>query len=116
MPIASINPATGETIEVFAAHDADEIERRITQAADAARILRQSTTFAQRAQWMNASADLLEADLDDRSRTLTLEMGKPITQAREEVHKCAHAMRFYAANAQRFLAGEILDDPTAVGA
>lgn len=116
MAIASVNPATGERIETFATHDAEEVEHRIAQAADAAHTLRHNTTFADRAQWMNGCADLLEADVEARSRMLTSEMGKPINQARDEVLKCVHAMRFYAANAQHFLTGEVLDDPTAVGA
>lgn len=116
MPIASINPATGQTIEVFASHDPDEVQSRIASAAEAARTLRRTTSFDQRAQWMNASADILEADSESCARILTLEMGKPIGQARQEVAKCVHAMRFYADNAQRFLTGETLDDPAAVGA
>jgi Aldehyde dehydrogenase family len=47
---------------------------------------------------------------------MTLEMGKPLVQARNEALKCARGMRFYAANAERFLADEILEDPSAVGA
>src|SRR5689334_4151400 len=102
MPIASINPATGHTIETFTAHGPDEVEARIAQAHSAAQALR-ATTFDERAGWMNTSADLLETDVDARARVLTLEMGKPLAQARDEVRKCVHAMRFYAANAQHFL-------------
>ncbi|TQS46210.1 NADP-dependent succinic semialdehyde dehydrogenase [Cryptosporangium phraense] len=115
MPIATINPATGETVEQFAPYDSAEIERRISEAADAAATLR-TTTFGQRAAWMNAAADSIEADRDHLARSLTLEMGKPIGQARSEVDKCAHAMRFYAREAEVFLAGELLDDPGSVGA
>lgn len=48
MPIATVNPATGETEKVFAPHDAAEVERRIARADAAFRELRGST-FAQRA-------------------------------------------------------------------
>ena len=115
MPIATVNPATGETLETFQPHDVTEVGRRITQAADAAITLR-DTTYAERAEWMNASADILEADVERAARMLTLEMGKPIAQARAEVLKCAKSMRFYAEHAESFLADEPLADPAAVAA
>ncbi len=115
MAIATINPATGETVETFEPHDDAEVQRRIAEAADAAVALR-DTTFAQRAEWMNATADIIEADVERASRMLTLEMGKPIGQARAEVGKCAKNMRFYAEHAESFLADEPLADPSAVSA
>jgi succinate-semialdehyde dehydrogenase / glutarate-semialdehyde dehydrogenase len=115
MAIATINPATGETLETFDAHDEHEIERRIARAAESAQLLR-DTTFDQRAQWMRAAADLLEADLDNAARMLTLEMGKTIGQARSEVGKSVHGMRYYAEHAETFLTGESLADPGAVHA
>jgi succinate-semialdehyde dehydrogenase/glutarate-semialdehyde dehydrogenase len=115
MAIATVNPATGETVEVFAPHDSAEVGRRITQAAEAANALR-DTTYAQRAEWMNATAAIVEADVEPVARMLTLEMGKPIAQARAEVLKCAKNMRFYAEHAEAFLADDVLADPTAVSA
>jgi succinate-semialdehyde dehydrogenase/glutarate-semialdehyde dehydrogenase len=115
MAIATVNPATGETVEVFAPHDSVEVGRRITQAAEAANALR-DTTYAQRAEWMNATAAIVEADVEPVARMLTLEMGKPIAQARAEVLKCAKNMRFYAEHAEAFLADDVLADPTAVSA
>ena len=115
MAIATVNPATGETVETFEAHDSAEVARRITEAAEAAIALR-DTTFAQRAEWMNATADILEADVDRAARMLTLEMGKPVGQARAEVLKCAKNMRFYAEHAESFLADEPLADPSTVSA
>jgi succinate-semialdehyde dehydrogenase/glutarate-semialdehyde dehydrogenase len=115
MAIATVNPATGETVETFEPHDSDEVERRIAQAAAAAITLRDAT-YAQRAEWMNAAADILEADVEHVARMITLEMGKPIAQARAEVLKCAKNMRFYAEHAESFLASEPLADPSAVSA
>lgn len=115
MPIASVNPATGETIETFAAHDDAEVQRRITEAAGAVEALRE-TTYAQRAEWMKAAADLLEADIEPTAQMITREMGKPIAQSRGEVLKCAKSMRFYAEHAESFLAAQSLSDPSAVDA
>ena len=115
MSMTTVNPATGETVETFEPHDDAEVARRIAEAAAAAVTLR-DTTFAQRAEWMNATADIMEADVERAARMLTLEMGKPIGQARAEVLKCAKNMRFYAEHAQSFLADEPLTDPAAVAA
>jgi succinate-semialdehyde dehydrogenase/glutarate-semialdehyde dehydrogenase len=115
MAIATINPTTGETVETFEPHDDAEVARRIAEAAAAADALR-NTTFSQRAQWMNATADILEADAERAAQMLTLEMGKPLGQARGEVLKCAKNMRFYAEHAESFLADEPLADASSVSA
>ena len=86
MAIATINPATGETVDTFEAHDSAEVERRVAQAFEAAQTLH-GTTYAQRAEWMHATADILEADVDRAAEMITLEMGKPIAQSRAEVLK-----------------------------
>jgi succinate-semialdehyde dehydrogenase/glutarate-semialdehyde dehydrogenase len=115
VPIATTNPVTGSEEKRFEPHAAAEVERRLQRAADAVEALR-ATTFAQRAQWLRAAADLLEVELDEVAPMVTLEMGKPIAQSRAEVQKCARAMRFYADEAAGFLAEETLADPSAVGA
>ncbi|MCU1469355.1 MAG: succinate-semialdehyde dehydrogenase [Glaciihabitans sp.] len=115
MAIATINPTTGMTEKEFDAHDAAEIDRRIGEAVTAHAALRQ-TSFAQRAEWMRAAADILEREADDTAKMLVIEMGKPIAQARAEVLKCAKNMRFYADNAEQFLADEPLSDPSRVAA
>ncbi|WP_123023506.1 NADP-dependent succinic semialdehyde dehydrogenase [Mycolicibacterium stellerae] len=115
MAIATINPATGQTIETYEPHDSAEVQRRIGQAFEAAQTLR-STDYAQRADWMHAAADILEADVERAAQMITLEMGKPIAQSRAEVLKCAKNMRFYADNAESFLADDELADPSRVAA
>jgi len=115
MAIAVINPTTGETERTFDAHGTDEIERRLAAAHAAAGTLR-TTTYAQRAAWMRAAADVLESEAEDVAVMITREMGKPIAQSRAEALKCVKNMRFYAEKAEEFLADEPLDDPSLVGA
>jgi succinate-semialdehyde dehydrogenase/glutarate-semialdehyde dehydrogenase len=105
MPIASINPATGETLETFEPLDADGIETRLARAAAAFAEYR-TTEFAQRTALLHAAADLLEAEQDDTARTMTLEMGKPLAQAAAEVAKCVKAMRWFADRGAALLADE----------
>ncbi|WP_305783182.1 NADP-dependent succinic semialdehyde dehydrogenase [Symbioplanes lichenis] len=114
MPIATTNPVTGEVLKTFDALTDEEIDAATGRSADAFRELR-GTTFEQRAQWMRAAADLLEAEQDDVGALMTLEMGKTLTAAKAEVLKCAKACRYYADNAETFLADEPAD-AEAVGA
>ncbi|WP_448004294.1 NADP-dependent succinic semialdehyde dehydrogenase [Agromyces bauzanensis] len=115
MAIATVNPATGETLRTFQPHDAAEVARRLAEADAAARTLR-GTDYGQRAEWMRAAAAALEADVEATAHLLTEEMGKPIGQSRAEVLKCVKNMRFYADHAEAFLADEPLPDASTVGA
>ncbi|MFI6962456.1 NADP-dependent succinic semialdehyde dehydrogenase [Streptomyces sp. NPDC050149] len=105
MPIATVNPANGETLRTFDAQGADEIERRLA-AADAAFRVYRTTGFGERSRLLNRAADLLDEDQQDIARTMTLEMGKPLKASRAEAAKCAKAMRWYAAHAEELLADE----------
>ncbi|MDQ1021329.1 NADP-dependent succinic semialdehyde dehydrogenase [Streptomyces afghaniensis] len=105
MPIATVNPANGETLKTYEAMGAREIERRL-QLAEATFRTYRTTTFDERARLMRKAADLLDEDQRDIARVLTTEMGKPIQQARAEAAKCAKAMRWYADHAEELLADE----------
>jgi succinate-semialdehyde dehydrogenase/glutarate-semialdehyde dehydrogenase len=114
MAIATVNPATGETVKTFDALSPEEVDARIGRAADAFKSYR-LTTFAERAGWMRAAAAILDAEADAVAATMTTEMGKTLKAARAEAQKCAKACRFYAEHAEEFLADEPVD-PGAVGA
>ncbi|MFE0136867.1 NADP-dependent succinic semialdehyde dehydrogenase [Streptomyces sp. NPDC059037] len=105
MPIATVNPATGETLETFQPLAHAEVERRLA-AADAAYARHRLTDFAERARLLNLAADLLEEDVPFVARTMTTEMGKPVKAARAEAAKCVKAMRWYAEHAEALLADE----------
>ncbi|WP_030181819.1 NADP-dependent succinic semialdehyde dehydrogenase [Streptomyces violaceorubidus] len=105
MPIATVNPANGETLRTYEAMGEEEIERRIELAEATFRTYR-TTGFYERAGLMRRAADLLEADRREIGRVITTEMGKPVQQARAEAAKCARAMRWYADHAAELLADE----------
>ncbi|MFE9685898.1 NADP-dependent succinic semialdehyde dehydrogenase [Streptomyces sp. NPDC006285] len=105
MPIATVNPATGETLKTYDALGDEEIEHRLATAEEAFRHHR-TTSFAERARLLHRAADLLEGDAPDIGRIMTVEMGKPVKQARAEAAKCAKAMRWYADHAEELLADE----------
>ncbi|MEU3415085.1 NADP-dependent succinic semialdehyde dehydrogenase [Streptomyces sp. NPDC006658] len=105
MPIATVNPANGETLKTYEPMDEDELERRLELAEATFRTYR-TTSFAERARLLNKAADLLDEDQREIGRVVTTEMGKPVRQARAEAAKCAKAMRWYAEHAERLLADE----------
>ncbi|WP_077799599.1 NADP-dependent succinic semialdehyde dehydrogenase [Streptomyces sp. JHA26] len=105
MPIATVNPANGETLRTYEAMGEEEIERRL-QLAEATFRTYRTTSFEERARLMHRAADLLEADRDEIGKVVTTEMGKPVAQARAEAAKCAKAMRWYADHAAELLADE----------
>jgi succinate-semialdehyde dehydrogenase/glutarate-semialdehyde dehydrogenase len=114
MPIATIDPTTGETVKTFTPATSDEIEAAIARARDRFLDYRH-TSYAQRAQWANGTADLLEAEAEQVAAMMTLEMGKTLASAKAETLKCAKGFRYYAEHAEAMLADEPAD-AAAVGA
>src|SRR6266705_807085 len=107
MPFASINPATGETIKAFEAFSDSEVEDRLERAEETFRVGRR-TTFPERAAKMMQAAQILEEKKKLFGEIMTTEMGKPIKAAIAEAEKCAWVCRYYAENAERFLADEMV--------
>ena len=101
----STNPATGELLQRYEEHGPREVEARLARAARVFPAYRK-TSFAERAAGMHRLADALEHDKQRLGRLMTLEMGKTLASAVAEAEKCATACRYYADNAQRFLADE----------
>jgi succinate-semialdehyde dehydrogenase/glutarate-semialdehyde dehydrogenase len=105
MAIATINPATGQLVQSFEPLTSAQIEAKLALAAATFPTFRK-LTFAERAVMMNKAAGILESDKEDLGRLMTLEMGKTFRSAVDEAVKCAWACRYYADNAERFLADE----------
>lgn len=115
MPIASINPATGETLRTFAPHDAAAVEAALARAAEAWREWR-ATPLAERTAVIARAGDVLDARREALARLMALEMGKPLQPARDEAAKCATTCRWYAEHGARILAEEtLLDDDSGTG-
>src|ERR1700674_230795 len=106
MAIATINPATGETIKNFDALTDAQVDQKIQRAAEAFPAFRK-LSFADRARMMMRAAEILESEKDSLAHLMTLEMGKTLRSAVDEAVKCAWVCRYYAENAERFLAEEL---------
>jgi succinate-semialdehyde dehydrogenase / glutarate-semialdehyde dehydrogenase len=107
MAIATINPATGKTLKIFEPLSDSQIDRRIERAAGTFREFSR-LSFPQRGQMMLKAAELLEAEKKELAQLMTTEMGKTFRSAVDEAVKCAWACRYYAENAERFLADEVI--------
>jgi succinate-semialdehyde dehydrogenase/glutarate-semialdehyde dehydrogenase len=107
MPIASANPATGQTERTFETLSTAQLEARLQCAADAYQRHRR-TPFAERAKMMLRAAEILESEKEAFGRIMVSEMGKTLKSAMEEAAKSAWGCRYYAENAERFLADEVV--------
>jgi succinate-semialdehyde dehydrogenase/glutarate-semialdehyde dehydrogenase len=103
--IASVNPATGELLTEFEPHSREAIEDTLQRSVDAFRRHRRFS-YETRATLMIRAAEILESATNDLALIITREMGKPIRAAVAEIKKCALGCRYFAANAERFLADE----------
>ncbi len=103
MPIATINPATGETVRTFDALSESDVAARLERAARAFQRWRVAPV-SERARVVARAGEILETDKDRFGRRMTLEMGKPLKAAVEEAAKCALACRYYAEHASAFVA------------
>ena len=107
MAIATINPATGQILKTFEPLSDAQLELKLQRAADTFATYRK-VPFAERAQMMLKAGAILESERESFARIMTTEMGKTLQSAVDEAVKCAWVCRYYAENAERFLADEIV--------
>jgi len=106
--ISTVNPATGEKVKTFDELSDEEIDRKLQLAADTFREYRK-TSFEERSRMLLRAAEILESEAEDFGRLMTSEMGKTLAAATAEANKCARGCRYYAENAERFLADEEIE-------
>jgi len=112
MAIATINPATGQVLKKFEPLTQQQINNKIEKAAATFAEFRK-VPFAERARLMVRAGEILEREKQEFARLMTQEMGKTIGSAVAEAAKCATACRYYAENAERFLADELVETTAA---
>jgi len=108
MAIQSINPATGEILKSFEEWEEGEVTSTLREVDRAFQTWRK-TSFGERAVLMKKAAEVLRENREEYGRIMSLEMGKPIVQARAEVEKCAWVCDYYAEHAEGFLRDEIIE-------
>jgi succinate-semialdehyde dehydrogenase/glutarate-semialdehyde dehydrogenase len=108
MPIATINPFNGETLQLFEPLTPEQLNDKLELSVAAFSRYRK-TTFSNRAQSMSRAADILEREKERLARLITVEMGKPLISSVHEIEKCALVCRYYAEHAERYLADEMVE-------
>ena len=108
MTIATINPATGETLRTFQPITPKELEAKLQLAIDTYHRHRR-TPLAERKRLMLRAAEILEGEKETFGRLMVTEMGKTLKAAVEEAAKCALGCRYYAEHAERFLSDELVE-------
>lgn len=106
--IASVSPVSGKILKTFEPLSSAQIEEKLRRAASAFSSYRR-LPFKQRSQLLLRAAEILESEKERLAHLITMEMGKLLTSAREEIAKSASICRYYAENAEQFLADERLD-------
>src|SRR5690554_4171987 len=104
---SSLNPYSAKEIKVYKNHTKSQVEE-IIEKADKRFYNWRETSFAERRKLMLAAAQELKTNAKEYAETMTLEMGKPISQAIAEVEKCAWVCEYYAENAEKQLQPEIV--------
>ncbi|WP_312242070.1 aldehyde dehydrogenase family protein [Pantoea sp.] len=99
----SRNPATGEILARYPMQNAEQLEQTLAHSAQGLKQWR-ATPLEQRLTILSQLAGQLRQRQDELAQMATLEMGKPIAQARGEVLKCADLCDWYAANGAAMLA------------
>jgi len=99
----SVNPNTGKTVKTFETLTHQQLNAKLTVAAQCYEQWRH-LSYGERAIIVNKAAGLLHDHAETFARIMTLEMGKRISEARGEVEFSAQILQYYAENAERFLA------------
>src|ERR1700682_5820848 len=108
MPIATVHPSTGEVVKSFEPLTDAQLEAKLQKAADTFLTYR-NVPFAERARMMMKAAVIIDAEKESYARVMTTEMGKTYRSAVDEAAKCAWVCRYYAENAEKFLADELVE-------
>jgi len=107
MAIRSMNPATGKVLKKYnLASDAD-VKSAIISASNAYNEWKRQN-FTSKSNLLHKLADVIIENLYKHAETISLEMGKPITEAKAEVEKCAKLCKYYADNGKFFLMDEVI--------
>ena len=103
-PYRSVNPATGELLQVFDLHGDDVAFDALARADAMFRDHWSKISFADRAGPIARAAALMRERRDELARLAALEMGKKFAEGLDEVELSASILDYYAQNAARLLA------------
>ena len=88
MEFRSINPHNGEQIGNYQSLTKEELEKKLNNSQKAYELWR-NVSLSERCSLLKKAAHILRDNTEEYARMITLEMGKPISESRAEVLKCA---------------------------
>ncbi|MGI0092099.1 MAG: NAD-dependent succinate-semialdehyde dehydrogenase [Nitrososphaerales archaeon] len=104
--IQTLNPATGEKLASYELYPEERALGAAKRAFETFESKWSKLSVGEREDYLKKLAAALRSKKSDYAKTMTLEMGKPITQAQAEVEKCAWAAEYYSENAEKWLEEE----------
>ncbi|WP_338569491.1 NAD-dependent succinate-semialdehyde dehydrogenase [Erwinia billingiae] len=104
MSYQTINPASNKLVKTWSDHNDQQVEQALKTADDLYHSSWSKGDIQPRLQVLKKMADLIDGRVEELAKTASVEMGKLINQSRGEVQLCAQIARYYAENAERFLA------------
>tara|TARA_R110001592_G_scaffold313768_2_gene589225 strand:- start:298 stop:1653 length:1356 start_codon:yes stop_codon:yes gene_type:complete len=107
MEFKSINPFDGKEVGSYTALTDNQLENKLSISASAFKEWKKEP-FAKRAKLMVKASKILRDNLEEYANMISIEMGKPISESRAEINKCAWVCDYYAENAENFLQDEII--------
>lgn len=107
MPIATINPFDGKTLQTFEPLTPERLNDKL-QLSEAAFQRYRKTSFEHRARCMTRYGEILEQEKERLGRLITTEIGRPLTASYAEIEKCAFVCHYYAEHASQYLADDIV--------
>jgi len=108
MSLKSINPYTNRVIEEFEEFSEKKLEELLIQSCDAFEKWKR-TKSGYRKSLMKKVSGLLIENIKEYAESITDEMGKPVSESKAEVEKCAWVCDYYAKNAEIFLRNESVE-------
>lgn len=108
MFIQTVNPNTNKTVKSFEEMTDNTVDAKVAKA-HLAYANRKETSYQQRADLLHKVAKLMRIKKSELAKTITLEMGKLLSEAEGEIDLSADIIDYYADNAEGFLADKVLD-------
>ncbi len=105
MEFASVNPATGMKVASYDTFIPQQVEEAVASAHAAFQDWRDAS-FEERGVALRNVARILRRDAERYALLITVEMGKPLAEARAEIEKCAWCCDFFAGHGGAFLQDE----------
>lgn len=107
MEFKSFNPYDGEQVGSYAPLSEQELTEKLNRSETAFKSW-QKVSLTERCQLIKKAGQVLRDNVEEYAKMITLEMGKPISESRGEVNKCAWVCDYYAENAEDFLSIETI--------